>query len=114
LRQLFSNVLNAFHPEPVVKTENLPAFARVFVTEQPNRRMVHLLSYLPEMRGRTPMIEEGIDLLDVKIRLRDENKSINRVYAAPDKNDLPFKNINGYTEVTVPRTKGYSLLVFEE
>ena len=113
LRQLFSNVLDKIHPDPVVKTENLPAFARVFVTEQPNRRMVHLLSYLPEMRGRTPMIEEGIDLLDVKIRLRDENKSINRVYAAPDKNDLSFKNINGYTEVTVPRTKGYSLLVFE-
>ena len=114
LRRLFSNVLNDFHREPVLKTENLPAFARVFVTEQPNRRMVHLLSYLPEMRGKTPIIEEGIELHDVKIMLHDEEKTINRVYVAPEKTDLAFRNVTGYTEVTLPCSKGYSLIVFEK
>jgi len=113
LRRLFSNVLNSFHPEPVLKTENLPAFAGAFVTEQPGRRMVHLLSYLPEMRGKTPMIEEGMALCDVKIMLRDEKGMVNRVYIAPEKTALPFKNLNGYVEVTVPESKGYSLIVFE-
>ena len=114
LRKLFSNVLNDFHRKPVLKTENLPAFARAFVTEQPNRRMVHLLSYLPEMRGKTPIIEEGIELHDVKIMLCDERKTTNRVYLAPGKADLSFKNENGYTEIVLPRSKGYSLIVFEK
>lgn len=113
LRQLFSNVLNALHPQPVLKTENLPAFARVFVTGQPNRRMVHLLSYLPEMRGKTPMIEEGIEVTQVKIMLRNEKKTVNKVYLAPDKTELPFKNSGGFTEVIIPWSRGYSLIVFE-
>ena len=75
--------------------------------------MVHLLSYLPEMRGKTPMIEEGIELHNVKIMLRDEKKNVNRVYVAPEKTVLSFQNVNGYTEVTIPQSKGYSLIVFE-
>ncbi len=113
LRRLFSNVLNAFHREPVLKTENLPAFARVFVTGQPNRRMVHLLSYLPEMRGKTPIIEEGIELSNVKIMLRDEMKTIRKVYLAPERIELSFKYVNSYAEVTIPKSQGYSLIVFE-
>jgi hypothetical protein len=75
--------------------------------------MVHLLSYLPEMRGKTPMIEEGITLHDVKIMLRDEKETVSRVYLAPEKTEIPFKRSNGYTEVVVPKSCGYSLIVFE-
>jgi hypothetical protein len=96
-----------------LKTENIPTFARVFVTEQSGRRMVHVLSYLPEMRGKTPMIEEGVELHDIKIMLRDEKRTINRVYVAPEKTRLPFENVDGYAEVVVPKSKGYSLIVFE-
>ncbi|CAK7038299.1 MAG: hypothetical protein PETM_01595 [Petrimonas sp.] len=113
LRRLFSNVLNTFHDEPILKTENLPAFARIFVTEQPNRKMVHLLSYIPEIRGKTPIIEEGIEISDVKIMLRDEKKIFKKVYLAPEKKELPVKNINCYAEVTISKSKGYSLIVFE-
>lgn len=114
LRRLFANVLNAFHQDPILKTENLPTFARVFVTMQPGRRMVHILSYLPEMRGKTPMIEEGIELSNVKIMLRDEEKAVNRVYIAPEKTEVSFNNRNDYTEVMIPRIRGYALIVFEE
>ena len=74
---------------------------------------MHLLSYLPEMRGKTPMIEEGIELHDVKIMLWDKNKTVNRVYVAPEKKELSFKYLGGYTEVTLSVSKGYSLIVFE-
>ena len=113
LRRLLSNVLNEFHPEPVLKTENLPTFSRVFVTEQPGRRMVHLLSYLPEMRGKTPMIEDGIELHNIKIMLLDEKNDVKKVYVAPEKIGLSFNNSDGYTEVTLSVSKGYSLIVFE-
>ncbi|RLD34105.1 MAG: hypothetical protein DRI73_04430, partial [Bacteroidetes bacterium] len=115
LRTVFSNVLNNFLPEPLLKSENLPSYSRVFVTGQAGRRMVHILSYLPELRGpKTQMIEEGIELHKVKIALRNDRSPLKKVYLAPEKEALPFKVINGYVNVTIPVSKGYSLLVFEE
>ena len=114
LRRLFANVLKEFHQEPVLKTEHVPAFARVFVPAQPGRRMVHVLSYLPEMRGETPIIEEGIELSHVKVMLRDEEQVVRKVYLAPEKTELTFKHVNNYTEVIIDRIRGYALIVFDE
>lgn len=114
LRRLFSNVLNAFLPGPVIKYDELPSFARVFVTEQPGRRMVHLLSYLPEQRGNTPMIEEPVTLNDVIIFYHDPDKKVKKVYLAPQRSLLPFKWENNYVNVFIEKSKGYSLIVFEE
>ena len=114
LRTVFANVLNKLHPDPLIKYENLPSFSRVFITEQPGRKMVHILSYVPEMRGKTQMIEEPITLTNVKISLRMDGSAPGKVYLAPGKTLLPFKVINGYIKVTVPVSTGYSLLVFEK
>lgn len=114
LRTVFSNVLNNLLPDPLIKYENLPSFSRVFVAEQPGRKMVHILSYVPEMRGsRTQMIEEPIELHNIKISLRNDGKSPKKVYLAPDKKSLPFKIVDGYVNVIIPVSKGYSLVVFE-
>ncbi|MDD4756651.1 MAG: beta-galactosidase trimerization domain-containing protein, partial [Prolixibacteraceae bacterium] len=85
LKRVFSNVLDSYLPDPVFKSGDLPSFARAFVTEQPGRRMVHLLSYVPEMRGQTQMIEEPIKLNNVKISLHVDGKIPEKVYSAPDK-----------------------------
>lgn len=114
LRTLFATVLNSFLPEPLIKYEGLPSFARVFVTEQPGRRMVHLLSYLPEQRGNTPMIEEPITLNEVSISLHDPDKKIKKVYLAPEEKLLSFKQEDNYVNVFIGKSKGYSLIVFEE
>jgi len=114
LRTVFANVLDKFLPDPLIKYENLPSFCRVFVSEQPGRKMVHLLSYVPEMRGaKTQMIEEPIELHNVKIALRNDGKTPRKVYLAPEKKSLPFKVTAGYINVTIPVSKGYSLIVFE-
>jgi hypothetical protein len=76
--------------------------------------MVHLFSYVPEMRGsKTQMIEEPLDLHNVNISLRSDGKTPRKVYIAPEKKSLPFKLKDGYINVTVPDSKGYSLIVFE-
>ena len=114
LRTVFANVLDKFLPDPLIRYENLPSFSRVFVTEQPGRKMVHLLSYVPEMRGsKTQMIEEPIELHNVKISLRSDGKTPKKVYLAPERKSLPFKVTDGYIHVTIPVSKGYSLMVFE-
>jgi hypothetical protein len=113
LKRVFSNVLDSYLPNPVFKSDNLPSFARAFVAEQPGRRMVHLLSYVPEMRGNTQMIEEPIKLNDVKISLRIDGKAPRKVYISPSRKPLRYKVENGYVNVTVPECNGYSLIVFE-
>jgi len=114
LRTVFANVLDKFLPDPLIKCENLPSFSRVFVTEQPGRKMVHLLSYVPETRGsKTQMIEEPIELHNVKISLRIDGRTPKKVYLAPEKKSLPFKIIDEYVNVTIPVSKGYSIVVFE-
>lgn len=114
LRTFFSNVLNKFMPEPLVRFENLPSFSRVFVTEQPGRRMVHLLSYVPELRGsKTQIIEDDVEIHNVKISLRKNGPAPKKVYVAPGRKSLPFRMKDGYIDVTLPVMKGYCLLVFE-
>ena len=113
LRTVFSNVLDSYLLNPLFKSEGLPSFARAFVTEQPGRRMVHLLSYVPEKRGHTEMIEEPVELHNIKISLRSDGVLPKKVYLAPGKMSLPFKLVGNYTEVTIPECNGYSLVVFE-
>ena len=113
LKRVFSNVLDSYLPDPVFKSDDLPSIARAFVTEQPGRRIVHLLSYVPEMRGQTQMIEEPVKLSNVKISLRVDGKAPKKVYLAPEKKSLRYKVEDGYINVTVPESNGYSLIVFE-
>ena len=113
LRKVFSNVLDSYLPNPLFKSEGLPSFARAFVTEQPGRRMIHLLSYVPEKRGHTEMIEEPVKLHNVRISLRNDGGRPKKVYLAPEKKSLPFKLVGNYTEVTIPECNGHSLVVFE-
>lgn len=115
MRQLVGNLLNRMLPTPLVKTEGLPSFARVTVTAQPNRRMVHLLAYVPERRGPViEMIEEPIELRDVSVALRVDGRAPNRVYLAPTEEELPFEVADGYIHVIVPVVPGYAMVVFEE
>jgi len=107
-------VLKRFLPDPVLKTDNMPSFARAFVTEQPGRRMIHVLSYVPELRGATTeMIEDAVSLNDVKLSLRSDSKP-RKVYLAKERKSLPFKMADGYVNVNIPTMKGYSLIVFED
>lgn len=114
IRTILNNVLEQFLPDPLIKSESLPSYARVFVTEQPGRRMVHLLSYIPEMRGRAHMIEEPIELKDLKISLKRNANVVKNIYFAPDRKPLSYTMKGNYIEVTIPKSKGYSCLVFEE
>ena len=115
MRDILGHVLNILLPEPLIRTPKLPAFVRAYVTRQPGRRMVHLLSYLPERRGANmDIVEEAIELRDVAFDLRLDEKSICNVYQAPNHLALPHSIENGYVHVSVPLLKGYTVIVFEE
>jgi hypothetical protein len=76
--------------------------------------MVHLLSYVSEMRGKTLMIEEPIKLNEVKTSPRVDGNVPEKLYFAPSRKPLRYKEENGYINVSVSECNGYSLIVFED
>jgi len=114
-RKLVGCAIDRVLDQPLVKAENLPSFGQIDVTEQPGRRMVHLLTYVPELRGEAlQVVEEPIVISDVTVRLRLDGKTVARAYLAPTQSELPIHVEDGYAVVTVPKVRGYQMVVFEE
>ncbi len=114
IRNLVAEVIRRLLPEPLLKLEGLPSFGRATVTAQEERRMVHLLAYVPERRGKCiDMIEEPICVQRVKLALRKDAFQPKKAYLAPDGQELEIADKNGYLEVVVPQFAGYALVVFE-
>lgn len=114
-KTILRNCLARLFSDPLVKVEGLPSFGQVTVTAQgQKRRMVHLLTYLPEMRGRSmQVIEEPISVRGVSLALRIDGRRIRAVYLAPSRENLDFVEKDGYIQATVPEVKGYQAVVFE-
>ena len=117
MKQFVANMLGRIMPRPLVQT-SLPSYARAGVTRQQDagvsRRMVHLISYVPERRGNTiDMIEEPIELRDVQVALRQDGQTPQRVYLAPEEQPLEFQIVDGYIHTAVPVVPGYAMVVFE-
>ena len=77
--------------------------------------MVHLLTYVPELRGKSiQIIEEPIVLRNVELFLMSDGKKVNEVYLAPSGKKLDFEIQGKYLKVTVPEVNGYQMVVFNE
>jgi hypothetical protein len=109
-----ANLLKRLLPEPLLKAPDAPSFARLTVTSQPGRRMIHYLAYMPESRGAgVNMIEEPLTVLDQHVMLRQDGQEVKNVYLAPSGEKLPFTVKNGYIEITISKIIGYALVVVE-
>jgi len=115
MRQVVANLLARLLPEPLIQAPGAPAFTRITVTSQPGRRMVYALAYLPESRGAgINMIEEPMEVSDLCLRLRLDGRRPRRAYLAPGGEALALSVGDRYAEVTLPRLRGWAVVVFEE
>jgi len=131
-RELVSAALAALSPDTLVRAEGLPSFARLTLTRQQDRTMVHVLAYVPERRaggfgmfsdtdeyllpkelkaGDLEIIEEPITLRDVTVVLEKEGAT--RVYLAPSREEVDFTAKEGRVTFTVPHITGYQMIVVE-
>lgn len=112
-KQLFANCLTRVFSETSIKVEGLPSFAQVTRTENAASTQVHLLTYLPELRGKQmQVIEEPIVVRDVRVSLKCEQSHYADVFLAPSREALEFTYKEGYIEVNVPKVHGYQMVVF--
>ncbi len=99
-------------PTRLLEVEGLPSFARVSVTRQPGRLIVWITAFVPERRGRKiEMIEEGITLRNLEVSLAITG--VARVYLAPSRTPLSFREANGRTMAILSQMEGYAAVVFE-
>ncbi len=112
-RNLVRNCIEKLLPDPLIKTEGIPSFARVTLTEKDNLKMIHILSYVPELRGKKQIIEEPILLKNVSLFFRQGELKVKNIYMAPSKKKLEFKLENGYIKIDVPEINGYQVIVIE-
>ena len=112
-RQLVGNCLKLALPNPMVRVDNVPSFGQVTVASKGQQKLVHLLLYVPELRGKSQVIEDPILAKDVRVSLRTDGASIAKAYLAPSKTELPVERDGEYATVTIPEMCGYQLVVFE-
>jgi len=111
---LVRNCLERLLKNPLIKVENMPSFGQVTLMTKGKQNLVHLLTYMPELRGKTiQIIEEPITVREVNLALRMDGRRIRKVYLAPSRANLDFIEKDGYIRVTVPEVQGYQLVVFE-
>jgi hypothetical protein len=109
---LVRNCIQRLLPNPLIKTE-APSTAELTVTEQPGRRIVHVLHYPAERRcPDLDIVEDIIPLSDVKLALLMSQRPA-RVYLAPQRKTLRFDYDSGYAMVAVPSVEGHQMVVFE-
>lgn len=112
-KRLLRNCIERILPEPLIIVENIPSFGRVTVTAKKKMKIIHLLVYCPELRGKQEVIEEPISVRDVMIKVRSDGDNISSVYLAPSKERLDFIQHGNYTIVRIPEVNGYQMVVLE-
>ncbi|MCX8082820.1 MAG: alpha-L-fucosidase [bacterium] len=112
---LLKNCIGLVYKEPLIKYTNLPSFAQVTLSSQKNRRIVHILSYLPELRGnQMQIIEEPLLLKDVCIGVKQKKgDKIRKVYCVPSYQQVEFEIKENYVWFTIPEISGYQMIIIE-
>lgn len=94
-------------------TTNLPAQGIVTLMEQNGRQICHLLYASPVKRGNgVEIIEDILPVYDVSVSIRTD-KNINRVYLAPQMEEIPFTYENGRVTVQIKKLECHQMAVFE-
>ena len=92
---------------------NLPAQGIVTLMKQNDRLICHLLYASPVKRGNgIEVIEDIVPIYNVELAIKT-NRKINKVYLAPQKEDIDFTYDNGYISVKLAKIECHQMVVFE-
>ena len=113
LRSVLKIMLSHVLEKQLLRLENFPSFGRAFVAEKEGCDLVHLLAYVPELRGKSLVLEDSIALTNVKVCLDHAGKKIQQIYLPPGKTPLEWKETPDGTQFVIPRMDGYAMAVVE-
>ena len=114
LRYVFKAMIDHLLSAPLLKLgKGLPSSIRSAVAEQEGKCNIHLLNYLPELRGEMLIVEESLTAHNANVKLRLDEKNVKRVVLAPAGTELDFTVEGDYVSITIPEFTGYALVSVE-
>lgn len=113
LKQIVCYAIDRLLGENKTIKTNLGAQGITTLMKQNDRYICHLLYASPVKRGiNIEVIEDILPIYDINISIK-LNKTINRVYLAPQNEDIPFVVNDGRIELSIPRLECHQMVVFE-
>ena len=109
-RTLFHRAMKRFYT-PELELEELPVFGRYTFYKRGNEYILNLLGLLPIQRRNCAVLEDPIELRDIKVTLKGIAAS--SVTLMPDNKAIDFTLRDGDTAFTLPSLKGHALLVIK-
>jgi hypothetical protein len=114
-KQLFRNALKMLLPEPLV-THNGPSTLLVTLNEQAeqNRRVLHLLHYIPERRSNSiDIVEDIIPLQDLGLSVNTAGRPVKKVICVPEQRSLDFTVDGERVNFVLPKLNGHQMIALE-
>ena len=110
LKNLVKSVIERLLPDPLIKSDSLPAFARTTLMRGKEGDILHIKTTAPEHRGEKGVIEEHLSLPSGrKIEIKGGYK---KAYLLPDMKEFNVETFDGYTSLILPEVTGYSPFLF--
>jgi len=110
-KQLLKNALDMLMGDYLLRHEG-PSTLLATINEQPkeNRRVVHLLHYIPERRSKEiDVIEDVIPLHQVRLSVKTD-RAVKQVACVPEGTVLAHEVKEGRVEFTVPVINGHQMI----
>ncbi len=109
-KQMVDNAIRNLCGQKLMEA-GIPSLAHGTLTKKDSTYLLHLLSYCPEKRGNTAVVEKTIVLSDVPVTLAIDH--VNAVYSIPDKTPIAFAAKDGTVSFTVPKVNGHDMVSVE-
>lgn len=111
-REIVTHVLDRLLGDKLITAE-LPSSGVVTLTQQNDRRIVHLLNANPVERGNgINVIEDIMPVLNTAVSVKVD-KPTRRVYLAPQGEDIEFAEKNGRVDFVVDSFECHQMIVIE-
>ena len=114
LRELLENFIRRFIAVPQFSGEGLYSFTRISVADEPGRKIVTLLNFVPEARGSAFAVEDEIELGSGKISVRLDGLKVGKVLWGKERREIPFTCENGCCLIGLPPFKGFAAVELAE
>ena len=110
-RVIFEDALTKIHDREI-EIEGLPVFGRYTLYRDGDTLILHLLGMIPMQRRACAVVEEPIELRNIRIKLPKINAE--SVISEPDGQNIGYTVSDGCTEFEVDSLKGHRLIVIKE
>ncbi len=117
-REMIRGLLSSFLPSPLIKPVG-PGWAEFSLSQQaqtdnrPTRSIVHVVCYHPRRSMQSiPHVDQSSPTSGLAFWLRADSPP-DRVYLAPEDEELPYTFSDGYIHVTLPPVGAHTVVVIE-